>query len=241
VNFNKKLIYLRNNKNLTQKQLAERLNVSRATISGWETGRNVPDLEMVVKICDFFRVSLDYMLRSDKKTLKRISMSKKKKNILIIIIIILLLIVLFFAKQFYESEVSTLSPESIKIVKVDKEPVKIGKNNNDYDYQYNVYVKLNSLFNTWDIQKHNVINFPSVLYGKGKYKNKVFVSYNLRKSLNIFKNIKNNNSVQKLRIFSQKKLDNHWPYNKGKSIVLYDGHNQKNKDNKIIISEKNNS
>lgn len=37
------------NKELTQEQLAKKLNVSRTTISSWETGRTYPDLEMIVR------------------------------------------------------------------------------------------------------------------------------------------------------------------------------------------------
>ncbi|WP_411830086.1 helix-turn-helix transcriptional regulator [Metasolibacillus meyeri] len=48
---------------LTQEQLAEKLQVSRSTISSWETGRSYPDLEMIIVICDCFHVSLDFLLR----------------------------------------------------------------------------------------------------------------------------------------------------------------------------------
>ncbi|WP_290123189.1 helix-turn-helix domain-containing protein [Apilactobacillus ozensis] len=69
-------------KNLTQEQLANNLQVSRSTISSWETGRSYPDLEMIVRICDFFNVSLDYILRNDEKIVRKISLdSRKKKNI----------------------------------------------------------------------------------------------------------------------------------------------------------------
>ncbi|GLB46299.1 hypothetical protein WR164_02780 [Philodulcilactobacillus myokoensis] len=231
--FNEKLIDLRNKRNITQAQLSKKLHVSRATISGWETGRNVPDLEMVVYICDFFNVSLDYMLRSDKKAVKKISMSKKKKNILIVIIVILILALLFFIKQSYEAQLSMVKPESLQIVKVSKEPVYV---NNKKDYKYNMDVKLNSLFTTWDIQKNKIINFPSVLYGKGKYKNKIFVNYDSRNSLNIFKNIHNNNKIQKLQIPSNYKMDHNLPLNRGKTVILYDGISKDNKNNRIIIN-----
>ena len=50
---------LRKEKNLTQEQLAETLNVSRRTISRWETGSNMPDLDLLIEIissgCTGFR------------------------------------------------------------------------------------------------------------------------------------------------------------------------------------------
>lgn len=48
--------------NMTQEILAEKLNVSRTTVSSWETGRTYPDLDMVVKLSEEFKVSLDYLL-----------------------------------------------------------------------------------------------------------------------------------------------------------------------------------
>ena len=43
---------LRNEKNVTQEQLAEVLNVSGRTVSRWETGNNMPDISILVDIAD---------------------------------------------------------------------------------------------------------------------------------------------------------------------------------------------
>ena len=56
----------------TQEQLADILNVSRSTVSSWEVGRNYPDLETIVAISDLFEISLDELLRGDKKMLEQI-------------------------------------------------------------------------------------------------------------------------------------------------------------------------
>ena len=62
----KKFIYklkeLREEKGLQQKELAELLNVSKSTISGWEVGRNEPKQEMLIKIAAIFDVTTDYLL-----------------------------------------------------------------------------------------------------------------------------------------------------------------------------------
>lgn len=47
---------------ISQKELAEKLNVSRSTISMWETGASEPDFDNVVKIAGIFKVSVDYLL-----------------------------------------------------------------------------------------------------------------------------------------------------------------------------------
>lgn len=49
-------------KAITQQQLADALNVARSTVSGWEVGRNEPDLESCVQICQLLKVSLNDLL-----------------------------------------------------------------------------------------------------------------------------------------------------------------------------------
>jgi len=56
---------LRSSHALTQEQLAQKLNVSRQTISSWENNRNLPDLEMVVRISQVFELSLDQLILGD--------------------------------------------------------------------------------------------------------------------------------------------------------------------------------
>lgn len=57
-----KINQLRKLSGMTQEQLAEKLNVSRQTISKWETGTTSPDLESVVRISKIFQVSLNELL-----------------------------------------------------------------------------------------------------------------------------------------------------------------------------------
>ena len=49
---------LRKEKNLTQQQLAEQLNVSGRTVSRWETGTNMPDISILVDLAKFYDVSI---------------------------------------------------------------------------------------------------------------------------------------------------------------------------------------
>ena len=57
--FKDNLISLRKINNLSQEQLAEKLGISRQTISKYETGESVPDIEKCKVIADYFGVSLD--------------------------------------------------------------------------------------------------------------------------------------------------------------------------------------
>lgn len=64
--FNNKLYELRKQKGFSQEELANRLNVSRQTVSKWEVGESAPDMEKLVAISDLFEVSLDELVM-DKK------------------------------------------------------------------------------------------------------------------------------------------------------------------------------
>ena len=56
------LISLRRMKKMTQEDLADKLGVSRQTISKWETGDSIPDMEMGMKLADILQVSLDELM-----------------------------------------------------------------------------------------------------------------------------------------------------------------------------------
>lgn len=53
---------LRQNRNLSQKELAEILKVSTGTVGNWEVGLREPDFNTLIKIADIFNVSCDYLL-----------------------------------------------------------------------------------------------------------------------------------------------------------------------------------
>lgn len=64
--FGEHLKNLRKSKGLTQKQLAEKLNVSERGIQNYELGERKPTYDILIAIADFFDVSLDYLVgRSD--------------------------------------------------------------------------------------------------------------------------------------------------------------------------------
>ena len=64
MDFSEKLLTLRKAKDLTQEQLAEKLDVSRQSVSKWESGQATPDLEKIVEISAIFDVTTDYLLKS---------------------------------------------------------------------------------------------------------------------------------------------------------------------------------
>ncbi|MBR5166389.1 MAG: helix-turn-helix transcriptional regulator [Ruminococcus sp.] len=60
--FNNKLYELRKQKGFSQEELANRLNVSRQTVSKWEVGDSTPDMEKLIAMSDLFGISLDELV-----------------------------------------------------------------------------------------------------------------------------------------------------------------------------------
>lgn len=60
--FNENLKYLRKREGITQEELAERLNVSRQSVTKWESGQSLPDIEKVKEIAYMFSVSVDALV-----------------------------------------------------------------------------------------------------------------------------------------------------------------------------------
>ncbi len=63
MNTGEKIYRIRKMAGMTQEELAEKMNVSRQTISKWETGSSSPDLETAVRLCEFFGISLNDFVR----------------------------------------------------------------------------------------------------------------------------------------------------------------------------------
>lgn len=104
----KKLKEARMNFNLTQEQVAEEICVSRQTISNWENGKSYPDIVSVIKLSNLYSISLDELLKGDKKMIEHLEEStdvvkSNKKLIGAIIINIALFLFMFVAAGFMPS------------------------------------------------------------------------------------------------------------------------------------------
>ncbi len=60
-----KITLLRKQKGWSQEELADRMDISRQSVSKWESGQSVPDLDKIIKISNIFAVSTDYLLKED--------------------------------------------------------------------------------------------------------------------------------------------------------------------------------
>ena len=79
--FEERLIALRKERNLTQEALANKIGVTPQSVSKWETGQSMPDINLLTPLADFFEVSIDYLLgRIDNQDI-----NSKKPSIYIVI------------------------------------------------------------------------------------------------------------------------------------------------------------
>ena len=79
-----KIKELRTKKNISQKELADRLFVSDKTLSSWEINRTEPSLDLVVEICNILDVSVAKFLYEDNKSIgnhKRQELSGCKRTL----------------------------------------------------------------------------------------------------------------------------------------------------------------
>ncbi|NMS90688.1 helix-turn-helix transcriptional regulator [Clostridioides difficile] len=63
MDISEKILKLRKSNNLSQENLAEQLNVSRQSISKWETGQSIPETEKLITLSEIFNVTIDYLLK----------------------------------------------------------------------------------------------------------------------------------------------------------------------------------
>lgn len=70
MNIGKQIQYFRKRDNMSQEALAEKIHVSRQSISNWENERNYPDIHNLLMMSILFNVSLDDLVKGDVKTMK---------------------------------------------------------------------------------------------------------------------------------------------------------------------------
>ncbi len=66
--FKKRLKELREEKNISQMELAKQTNISQSSIAKWELGKREPTAYNIVTLCKFFHVSADYLLGLEDET-----------------------------------------------------------------------------------------------------------------------------------------------------------------------------
>ncbi len=65
MNFGEQIKSIRETRELTQEQFAEKLHVSRQAVSNWENDKNLPDIGLLILMSDVFEISLDQLIKGD--------------------------------------------------------------------------------------------------------------------------------------------------------------------------------
>lgn len=80
MNLAEKLFELRKAKNLTQDDVAEKLNVTRQTVSKWETGQSTPDFDKIVPLCELYEISPNELLMGEKEEPEKETVDSEKNE-----------------------------------------------------------------------------------------------------------------------------------------------------------------
>lgn len=73
--------HYRNEKGLSQEELAERVYVTRQTISNWENNKNYPDINSIVLLSEIFEISIDNLIKGDLEQMKKEINSEEVKKL----------------------------------------------------------------------------------------------------------------------------------------------------------------
>lgn len=76
--FGERLKKEREKRNWSQNDLAERIHVSRQSVSKWETGKNYPSIEVIIHLSDLFGITIDELLRSDEELKEKVIRDSKQ-------------------------------------------------------------------------------------------------------------------------------------------------------------------
>ena len=116
-----KLKNARLDKKLTQEEVAEKLFVSRQSISNWENNKTYPDIGNVIALSDLYQISLDEPLKGSDNFMKHLEEStdiveSNKKLIFIIVIALIAMIVMALFTEFLPEKVFLISIFSLAVI-----------------------------------------------------------------------------------------------------------------------------
>ncbi|MBR2712111.1 MAG: helix-turn-helix transcriptional regulator [Bacilli bacterium] len=105
-----RLLKLRKEKNLSQEDLANILDVSRQTVSKWETGESMPDFNKICPLCEYFGITSDELITGKQNIIEARKENKKEKfarNIAVAVglYILSLVAIILFSTTFNNPEI----------------------------------------------------------------------------------------------------------------------------------------
>ena len=116
-----KLKNARLKKSMTHEEVAEKLFVSRQSISNWENNKTYPDIGNVIALSDLYQISLDELLKGSDNFMKHLEEStdiveSNKKLIFIIVIALIAMIVMALFTEFLPEKVFLISIFSLAVI-----------------------------------------------------------------------------------------------------------------------------
>lgn len=194
---------LREEKDMTQLELANKLNVSDRAISKWERGVGLPDISLLIPLANSLGISVDELLSANKMnnegTEKIINYiierdkKKKKKNIIKIIILLLILIVCFFTYLFINKTINNITYETININYINY----IYNKNKNREYQSQIY-NISGMLPLNNIDYKNEIAYNAgCIYGTNKDNSLMEYSFYNVNTYNIKEYYKDEEAVNK--------------------------------------------
>ena len=108
-----RLYNLRKERNISQEELANALDVSRQTVSKWETGESMPDFNKIQPICDYFGITTDELITGSQNIVEQKKEDKRNKfarNLAISVgLYILSLVAIIFCSAYFNQPIIGVS------------------------------------------------------------------------------------------------------------------------------------
>ncbi|MCR4955568.1 MAG: helix-turn-helix domain-containing protein [Lachnospiraceae bacterium] len=122
---------IRTEHHLSQEEFGEKYHVTRQTVSNWENGKSIPDLELLVAISEDFNISMDRMLKEDKDLVKENDaqrhFGKKALLVSVFIAVVSIVCIAFFYSSYRKAirlDYKIADQQSVN-VKVSDAPLKV--------------------------------------------------------------------------------------------------------------------
>lgn len=111
----------RMDKNLTQEEVAEKIFVSRQSISNWENNKTYPDIGNVIALSDLYQISLDELLKESDNFMEHLEEStnlvkSNKKLMAIIIVALLVMILLGLFTEFLPEKINLIAIFTLAVI-----------------------------------------------------------------------------------------------------------------------------
>lgn len=146
-----KIISERKKCKLSQEDLAEKLGITRQTISNWELNETSPDLKQATKLCDIFNISLDELTGKENTILKKLDKTEEQSKLIIklvktvgitlgtlIFILLCIVSIYIYSTNYYTAEPTATGEGKICYYNGKISDYTVMKNNSDGSLSYDI-------------------------------------------------------------------------------------------------------